>query len=115
MCLTTVGSPLSDDCASVAEYLLGLGDDDIQCGRNKTYPGNGNCQKLWSVGTCIASICGPLGNAVSCTDAGNDVSTLATICASGSPGNTSSAGSLIPYGNGNLRIQISNSAGNPSG
>lgn len=114
-CLTTEGSPLSDDCARVAEYLLGLGEEDISCSRNKNYPRMGDCQPMQTIGTCTASICGPLGNTITCTDAGNDVSTLSTVCASGKPGDTYSAGFLIPYGNGNLKMQISQRLHNETG
>lgn len=110
ICLTTQGSPLSSDCDEVAAYLLSIGEANISCSRNKNYPNMGDCQPLHTIGTCIASICGPLGTTINCTDAGHDVSTVSASCASGEPGNTNSAGYLIPYGNGNLKIQISQRA-----
>ena len=108
-CTTTSGSPKTADCNAVAAYLQQLPSTQ-QCVR--TSAGTGDCTPMQTIGTCVASICGSMGNSIACSDAGADVSTLAVSCASGGTGSlesTTAAGSLIPYGNGNLQITISHS------
>ncbi len=108
-CTTTDGSPLTADCNAVAAYLQKLPSSQM-CGPDSN--GVGDCTPMWTIGTCAASVCGAMGNSIACADAGADVSTLAVTCASGGTGtleSTTAAGSLIPYGNGNLQISISHS------
>ncbi len=108
-CTTTDGSPPTADCNAVAAYLQKLPSSQ-KCGPDSN--GVGDCTPMWTIGTCVASVCGAMGTSIACSDAGADVSTLAVSCASGGTGileSTTAAGSLIPYGNGNLQISISHS------
>lgn len=105
-CTSTSGSPSSADCQDVAEYLLSRPSGQ-QCER--TSAGTSNCTPLYNSGTCVASICGTEGQGISCQDAGTDVAALVVGCATGGGGtleSTTTAGSLIPWGNGNLLITI---------
>ena len=105
-CTATSGSPSTADCEDVAEYLLSRPNDQ-QCDR--TSAGTSNCTPLYNSGTCVASICGTEGQGIPCQDAGADVAALAVGCATGGTGtleSTTTAGSTIPWGNGNLLITI---------
>ncbi|KAL0053179.1 hypothetical protein WJX82_002128 [Trebouxia sp. C0006] len=96
-CTTTDGSPLTADCNAVAAYLQKLPSSQT-CGPDSN--GVGDCTPMWTIGTCVASVCGSMGNSIACADAGADVSTLAVPCAGGGTGtleSTTAAGSLIPY------------------